>query len=251
VSDQPDASSDQNKPAVEQSSVVENRSGGVDVQASRVNVTGDVVGHDVNKVTYVGMSPEAVRRLVLTVGVLVFVTAACFFTGGIFVGRNVIAALDRGVNSDPQFGQQVADALAQIDNLPAGQKFSIVMTESQLSSYLRHFLGPQIGLSDARARLLDNGQIMFYGQWSGLANLPILAVVSMQPSADRLFQVQSAAVRIVSIQNSDFGWVALPASFLQPLANQIGRDFSDGINLIAVTPSSGPGSSVSIEAVKP
>ena len=58
---------------------------------------GDVVGRDkvtqtTTTVTNVGMTPEAVRRLVITVGALVFVTAFCFFSGGLVVGAVALQA---------------------------------------------------------------------------------------------------------------------------------------------------------------
>ena len=63
-----------------------------------VNVGGDIVGRDkvtqtTTTVTNVGMAPEAVRRLVITVGVMVFVTALCFFSGGLVVGAAALQAL--------------------------------------------------------------------------------------------------------------------------------------------------------------
>jgi len=76
----------------------EYRSGGIDVEGD-ASVGGDVAGRDVVKsTTVVGYSEKAVLRLVIVVGAMVFVTAACFFTGGIVLGSQVFAALERPVN---------------------------------------------------------------------------------------------------------------------------------------------------------
>src|SRR5512145_3148187 len=81
-----------------ESPVTQNVSGGVTVQPG-----GDVVGRDKvtqsTTVTNVGMTPEAVRRLVIAVGAMVFVTAFCFFSGGIVVGAVALQALGRNVDS--------------------------------------------------------------------------------------------------------------------------------------------------------
>ncbi len=225
-----------------------NVTSGANIDADAVNVSGDLVAHDKitnvsgdlvarDKVTVIGMPPEAVRRLVLTVGVLVFVTAACFFTGGVFLGAKAVAALGKPVDSNPIFGQQFQATIGQIIAQPEGTQFEWTWTEEQLSSYLRNFLGPRIGLNDARARILDDGQVIFYGKWNGFANLPVMAVVAVNTNSDRLFTLRSAAFRVFGDPKDQFGWIALPTSVLQPLVDQIDKDI--GGNLKAVKVGSG------------
>lgn len=241
MTDRPEPSPDQ--PG---STTTTNVSGGVNVEADHVNVGGDVVAHD--KVTYVGMSPQAVQRLVITVGVLVFATAACFFVGGVVIGSRAIAALNRPVDSSPQAAADFQQGLKEIAALPSGQSAVWSFGEEDLSSYIRFVLGPQIGLSNGRARILPDGQIVFYGRWSGFLNLPVMAISSVQTNSDQLFKVESAMVSVNPFVDpttvSGFGWVPLPSSVLQPIADQIGNAIGQNFHTVgggpAAVPDAGP-----------
>ncbi len=210
-------------------STTQNVSGGVTVQpGGDANVGGDVVGRDkvttTTTVTNVGMTPEAVRRLVITVGVLVFVTALCFFSGGLAVGAVALRAFDRPVNSTLAAAQDFQNNLnSNVLAVQSGQSFQWSYTETDLSSYLRFFLGPKIGF-DGRARFLPNNEVAFQGTWSGLLGLPVTIVTRMETNSPQLYQTVSAAVQIVPVQNSNFGWAALPTSSVQPLLDAINQD---------------------------
>ncbi len=215
-----------------ESPTTQNVSGGVTVQPSGdANVGGDVVGRDkvttTTTVTNVGMTPEAVRRLVITVGVLVFVTALCFFSGGIAVGAVALRAFDHQVNSTLAAAQDFQSGLTAAQSMSSGQRFQWSYSETDLSSYLRFILGPKIGF-DGRARFLPNNEVAFQGNWSGMLGLPVMVVTRMETDAPQLYHATSAAVRVVSVPNSDFGWVALPTSSVQPLVDAINQDIGRG-----------------------
>jgi hypothetical protein len=237
MTDRPEPSPDQPK-----STTTTNVSGGVNVEADNVNVGGDVVAHD--KVTYVGMSPQAVQRLVITVGVLVVATAACFFVGGVVIGSRAIAALNRPVDSSPQGAADFQLGLDAIAALPPGQRSPRSFKEEELSSYIRFKLGPDIGLSNGRARILPDGQIVFYGRWSGFLSLPVMAISSVQTNSDQLFKVESAMVSINPFVDptavSGFGWVPLPSSVLQPLVDQIGSVIGQNFRVVSGGPAAPP-----------
>ena len=150
----------------------------MNVAADSVSISGDVAGRDIIKtttigddliqgdvtnVTNVGMSPQAVQRLIITVGLVVFVTAACFFAGGIFVGANVFAALNKPVNSGTDAAARFEQKIDAVAQLQPGETYQLRFTEDELSSYLKFVLGPQIGLSNARARA---GRRAICGVWS-------------------------------------------------------------------------------------
>src|SRR5512143_1882516 len=105
----------------------QNVSGGVTVQpGGDANVSGDVVGRDkvtqtTSTVTNVGMAPEAVRRLVITVGVMVFVTALCVFSGGLVVGEVALQALGRNVDSSPENAVAFQAKLADVNAKEPGE----------------------------------------------------------------------------------------------------------------------------------
>ena len=229
--DRQDSASDQNPAPNEKPAI--GRSGGIDLRAGDdVNITGDVAGRDITQVTNVGMPPEAVRRLVITVGVLVFVTAACFFTGGIFLGGKVFAALDRQVESRPEAAASMQTKLAALQNAPPGQTVPLQFGEDELSSYVRYIFGDKIGFSPdtGKARLIEPGIIAVSGQLASLGNLPIVVTLSLQNDPNQQLRVESAAVRLVTIPNSTFGWVAVPtglvASFTDRVKNLIGTGFT-------------------------
>ena len=237
MTDRPEPPSDQ-----PQSTTTTNVSGGVNVEADNVNVSGDVVAHD--KVTYVGMSPQAVQRLVITVGVLVFATASCFFVGGVVIGSRAIAALNRPVDSSLQAAADFQQGLKEIAALPSGQLAAWSFAEEDLSSYIRFALGPQIGLSNGRARILPDGQIVVYGRWSGFLNLPVMAISSVQTNSDQPFKVESAMISLNPFVDpttvSGFGWVPLPSSVLQPLADQIGNAIGQNFHVVSGGPAAAP-----------
>jgi hypothetical protein len=220
-------------------SVAQTVSGGATVQSTGdANVGGDVVGRDKilqtsTTVTNVGMAPEAVRRLVISVGVLVLVTAFCFFSGGIVVGFAALQAFQRPIPSTPAAAQDFQASLNQVQALPPGQAFQWAYTEADLSSYLHFILGPQIGF-DARARLLSGDEVAFQGNWSGLLGLPVTVVTRMETNSPQLYHTVSAAVQILPLPNSNFGWVALPASAVQPLVDAINQNIGEGYTAKAI-----------------
>jgi len=220
--DQPGSASDKNNsPNIPPA---QNVSGGIDLRpGGDVNITGDVAGRDVTKVTYVGMQPEAVRRLVITVAAMVFATAACFFTGGIFVGSKVFAALDRTVNSRPEAAASMQAKLDALQNMQSGQTAPLNFGEDELSSYVRYVLGDQLGFSpdSGRARFIEPGLIAVAGDLKSLGNLPVVVTFKLQNNPNQQLEVESAAVRLVSVPNSNFGWVAVPTGVVSSVTNQI------------------------------
>jgi hypothetical protein len=220
-------------PEPREPSVTQNVSGGVTVQPSGdANVGGDVVGRDkvtqtTTTVTNVGMTPEAVRRLVITVGTMVFVTALCFFSGGIVVGAVALQAFDQPLPSTMAAAQDFQAGLSQVQALPPSQAFQWSYTETDLSSYMHFVLGPQIGF-DARARFLSSEEVAFQGNWSGMLGLPVTIVTRMETNSPQLYHATSAAVQILSLPNSNFGWVALPTLLVQPLVDAINQNIGEG-----------------------
>lgn len=203
------------------------RSGGVDFDGD-VDVRGDVAGRDVVRHTVVGYSPRAVQRLIITVGVLVFVTAACFFSGGILIGARVFAALDRlpvnasgqSVQSSPEAARDFQAKINTIQSLEPGQAFQFTFSEDELSSYIHFQIGADLGLRDGKARFIEPGLVAIGGQVQDLGNLNAVATFRVQEDADQPLRLESAAVQLVSIRNSSFGWVSVPAGLLAPLADR-------------------------------
>lgn len=223
---------------------VPNVSGGIDLHpGGEVNITGDVAGRDVTKVTNVGMQPEAVRRLVITVAAMVFATAACFFTGGIFVGSKVFAALDRNVNSRQEAADSMQAKLEVVQNAQPGQTVPLIFGEDELSSYVRYVLGDHLGFSpdSGRARFVEPGLIAVAGNLKSLGNLPVVVTFKLQNDPNQQLEVESAAVRLVSVPNSNFGWVAVPTGLVSSLTNQVPTLFRPGYAPVSVQAAPAPG----------
>jgi hypothetical protein len=203
------------------------RSGGIDFEGD-VDVSGDVAGRDVHKSVTVGFSEKAVQRLVITVAVIVFVTAACFFTGGVALGAG-LSALNRQVNSSEQAAISFAEKLQDAESVAAGETQPFVFSEDELSSYVRFIAGPQIGLSEGKARIVEPDLIAVGGRLAGLANLNVAATYRIQEHAENAFQLESAAVQLVPIEGSSFGWVAVPNALLQQYTRPVEERLGDYI----------------------
>jgi hypothetical protein len=218
----------------------EHRSGGIDVEGD-ASVGGDVAGRDVVKsTTLVGFSERAVLRLVIVVGALVFVTAACFFTGGIVLGSRVFAALERPPNdgngqptvSTPQTAEAFAQQIAEAQQVPAGQAYLFPFSEDQLSSYFRFIAGPEIGVQDGKVRFVEPGVIALSGQVQDLGDRNVAATYRIEPRTDEPLQLESAAVQVVPTGGS-FGWVAVPTALLSSFSSQVNQVLSD-VTLLAL-----------------
>ncbi len=190
--------------------------GGVEVSGGQVQVGGDVAGRDVVKVTQTGLGASAVQRLVLTIGGLVLavgfcfsLTATCFFSGGVVLSATVFVALNRPVETSPEAAQRMEQKLRDLNALSPGQTFSITTTEVESSSYLRFILGPKIGVGEPKVRYLAPGRIVVGGWWSALGDLPFAATFRVGEASSTL-KLEGAAVQVLQISNSNFGWVAVP-----------------------------------------
>ena len=214
-----------------ESSAAQNVSGGVTVQSGGdINVGGDVVGRDkvttTATVTNVGMSPEAVRRLVITVGALVFATAFFFFAFGAITAAAALSAFARPVPSTPGAALDFHNNVSQIDTLSPRQPFQWAFNETDLSSYVRFVLGPSIGF-DGRARFLSSQQIAFQGPWSGVNNLPVMLITTLQTNSTPLYALDRAYVQILPL-GDNLGWVPVSANTVQPLLDQINANIGSG-----------------------
>ncbi len=196
-----------------------------------LNAGRDIVGRDVvtsTSTTIVGFSPKAVMQLVLSVGILVFVTAACFFSGGIFVGGAALVALERPVNSNNEAAaRRFAEKLQLLQALPAGQFFQVIFTEEEISSYFRLVVAPTLpgGIRDGKVRLLDNGELVVGGQAGFLRDANFVATFAWQDVPGQPLRLKGAAVRLLPGESA-FGWVAVPGIALGPVTSQLNSLFS-------------------------
>jgi hypothetical protein len=209
---------------------------GRDIQAGRDIAGRDIAGRDIagGDIVTVGFSQQAVTRLVLIVGMLVFVTAACFFSGGIALGAGVFAALNRPVETSPEAALSMQSKLQQIQSLPSNQPFSVVFSEPEMNSYFHYVLGPQIGVSDGKLRFLPDEQLAISGQVEDLGGRQAAAVLDVQEETGQTLSLSAAAVKVVGSQNSRFGWVAVPTPLLAPLQERINQNLTGNYEITAV-----------------
>jgi hypothetical protein len=167
-------------------------------------------------------------------GGLVFVTAACFFTGGIVLGSQVFAALERPPTdangqptvSTPQTAVEFAQQIEEAQQVPAGQAYLFPFSEDQLSSYFRFIAGPEIGVQDGKARFVEPGVIALSGQVQSMGNRNVATTFRIEPRTAEPLRLESAAVQVVPTGGS-FGWVAVPTALLSPFSSQINQALSD------------------------
>ena len=202
----------------------------------------DIVGRDVVTNTSnvnVGFGIQAVQRLVLTVGLLVFVTAGCFFSGGVAVGGVAIAALSREVGSNPQASSQFESGLQQLQSLPSGTPFTFSFTEEQISSYFRLEVAPNqaaLGISDARVRLLESGGLVIGGRADRLGGAQFAANFQWTTTPGRPLRLTGAALQVLPLGRAAFGWVVVPAFLLRGAETGI-NDMFNNVTFTDVTTS--------------
>lgn len=208
--------------------------GGIDIRGGDVRAGRDIVAGDVNiagdsitgqTVTVQrGYSASEVQRLVLIVGALVFVTGAAFFIFGALSAAAVLAALDRPLpnGSSEQAAVRMQQRIQALNQLQPGDRFRLTFTEQELSSYFRFVLGPQVGVSEGKARFMDTpGQIAIGGNLDNLNGRPFAAELDVTTGAVP-FELRGAWLKAVPTPGGvTFGWVPVT-----PLA----QDLSQRIN---------------------
>ncbi len=202
-----------------------------------VTVGGDVAGRDVVKTTttttVIGFSPKDVQRLIIVVAAIVFVTAACFFSGGVALSAGAFVALNRTVDSNEAAADRFESYLAQLRALPPGQSFTLQFTEEEISSYFRLRLASQIGVTDGKVRLLDeSSQLLVAGQARDLGGLPFAATFELKDTPGAPLRLTSAAIQVLQLKDkngkiSSFGWMFVPTPLLQPLASNLNNLFGN------------------------
>ncbi len=185
-----------------------------------VTVGGDVAGRDVVKstTTNVGFSAKDVQRLVITVGVIVFVTAGVFFSGGIALGAAIVS-FNKDVGSSRPAGAAMAARIAALPKTP-GSNFELDFTEDEISSYVKFEIGEDLGFAPetGKVRLYTEGdtpKLAVYGQLAEYNNLPVVAEFVLQKVPGQPFKLNGAAAQFLQVDGSPFGWVAVPTNISQ------------------------------------
>ena len=204
--------------------------------AGRDIVGRDVVTNTTNTTTNVGFSVSAVQRLMVTVGMLVFVTAACFFSGGAALGGAAIAALNKpDTSANAGLAAEFADILATLQNLQPGEATTVQFTEAQISAYFNQIVAPTLPLdiTAGKVRLLGDSQLVVGGRAGDLGNVNFAATFNRQDDPGAPLRLSAAAVQALDLGGSPFGWVAIPTTPLQPLATGL-NDLFGGVQITDV-----------------
>jgi hypothetical protein len=198
-------------------------------------VHGDQAGGDiVHETTIVGFSPKLVTRLVIIVGVLVFITAACFFSGGIIMGAVTISALNRDVPVSSAAAGTMQGKLFKVAEQGPNQHFELTFSEEEINSYFNLFAAPQNGIDNGKIRLLEPGQLVVAGESQLAGDYPVAAQLELQDSVEQPLKLNASAVQVVNAGKSSFGWVALPNSALEPFADQLNNTFASQFHITGV-----------------
>jgi hypothetical protein len=239
MTDRPDSQPSSTEPSSEISGGISSQG---DIHAGRDIAGRDIAGRDIagrdirhEETTNIGFSQQAVLRLMIAVGVMVFITAACFFSGGIAIGAGAFLALNRPVNSNLPAAQDLQLKLDAISALPPDQPFRVTFTEEEMSSYFRFFIGPQNGIQDGRVRLLNDNELVIAGNVDSLGGRPAAAVFSVQKNSDQLLHLESAAIRAIGAGNGVFGYVVVPTPLLQPVADRVNAALAGNYQVTKIT----------------
>lgn len=178
--------------------------------------------------TNVGFNAAQVQRLIVTVAMLIFVTAGCFFSGGLVLGVGAIAALNsQNFTSSEAAASRFQSKLEQLRTLTPGQPFEFPFNEDEISSYVKFILGDQIGFvpETGRARLLTRGVLVVGGELASLGNIPVAATFELTNEIGAPLRLKAAAVQILRLGDLPFGWVGVPTIFLQDLERSVNSLF--------------------------
>lgn len=195
-----------------------------------LTVGGDVAGRDVIKsttqnVTNVGVSERTLQRLLITVAAIVFVTAACFFSGGLVVGVTAFNALNRPVTSAEDKAFAFQQKLSLLQSLAPGQTVALTLEEDELSSYVRFIYGEQLGFTPGtgKARLVDGDEIAVAGRVAALNNTLVAATFQLSDVPGQPLELKSVTAQVVPLPNDAFGFgaVALPTALFEPSTAQL------------------------------
>jgi uncharacterized membrane protein (Fun14 family) len=223
----------------------------VNQQAS--DVSGTVAGVEIkgNVGMVTGFSEQAVLRLVIAVGVLVFFTAACFFSGGIVIGVGAFTALNKPATVGPPLALSMQNKLVAINALQPGQSFGVSFSEDEFNSYMNLIAGKRFGLSNASVRLVgDPGSFVVAGNSSSMGNLPVVATFKVT-TGNTPIQLRSAAVQLLPFGNSPVGWVAVPGPVASSSVGPLNEQLFQNVRLDSVTASGTPGDpAMTIRGVK-
>lgn len=199
-----------------------------DIVAGRDIAGRDIAGHDIagrdiyNTTTNIGFNQNTVLKLVIAVGVIVFLTAGCFFSGGIVVGVGALLALNRPVPVTAASAASMQMKLADLQSTPPNTPFTLSFSEQEINSYFNRVVAPDMNITNGKIRLLSPGELVVGGDASELSNLPFAAtfqVVTGQPG--QTLKLVGAAVDLLPFSNGSFGWVVVPNTVLAPIAEQI------------------------------
>jgi hypothetical protein len=184
-----------------------------DIIAGDVNIAGDSISGQTVSVQR-GYSAADVQRLVLIVGGVVFLTAACFFIFGAVSAAALVGVLNRPLpsGSPPEAGLRMQAKIDQLNSLAPGQQFRVAFTEEEVSSYFRNFAGPALGISNGKARFLDQpGQIALGGNLDSAGGLPFLAQLQVTTNATPL-ELQGVWVKLIPTpEGVTLGWIPVTA----------------------------------------
>ena len=225
----------------------------ISVNQHATDVSGTIAGVEIKGSvgTITGFSEQAVFRLLVAVGVMVFFTAACFFSGGIVIGVGAFTALNKAAIVGPPSALSMQNKLDQINALPSGQRFGVTFSESEFNSYMNLIAGKSFGLQNAQVRLLDEpGTFVVSGNSTSMSNLPIIATFRLA-TGDTPIVLKSAAVQVLPFGNAPVGWIPVPASVAASSVGSLNQQLLRNVRLDSVT-TSGPAEDrvISIRGVK-
>lgn len=175
----------------------------------------------------VGLSELAVLRLVIVVGALVFITAACFLSAGLAVGTLAFQAfVDRPLVPTPAQADAFQQRLDALDSVQSGERFTLVFDEAEFNAFVRYMLGPQIGFAPetGEARLInDNGtnMIAVRGEYGPLGNLAIVTTFTLTDAPGAPLQLTGVAARLFGGRDGGPGWVLVPVDWLRTVEVQV------------------------------
>lgn len=174
----------------------------------------------VKNTSTLNLPPDRALRLGFGLGILVVVVLLCGFSGGLLAGRFVNVTLDP-VPSNAAVGRAAKEELDVLDGLPSGSRVQIVYDNETATSLGQELLvKPNSPIDEVHVQFLEGEEISLNTTVRALGNRRVVVgMVARAWNGRLLLEPKAAAIDVLGLRRTTFGWIAIPTAFVAPVSN--------------------------------
>jgi hypothetical protein len=168
------------------------------------------------------MPPERALRLGITVGALAVLVLLLVFSGGLIAGRFIRLTFEP-IAGTPAAAQSAVDQILAAAEAPSGSPVSVAFTDLEATSLANAVLSdPAAPLSEVQLRFTGPAEAVVRARLASEGNREFVAAYTIAVVEGRLIlRPEAAAMNMLGLPGSEFGWIALPVGFLQPATDTL------------------------------